>query len=268
MPQLEAPFEYDSLAVSREVDIMIVRIDTASPMNGVTRRFVDELRDLAAELRADDSIRAVALTGTNGVYSAGADLDGLAGDEGDATRLRYLAGTLHDAIVALVGLEVPLVTAVNGVAAGGGFGLAILGDIVIISDDARLEFAYPRIGLTGDAGSTFFLPRLVGLRRAREIALRDEPIAPDEAVDLGLASEVVPAEELESRRRAVTEELAAGPTRAYGATKRLLLESYDRDLSAQLTAETDAIAAAARTDDYEHGYAAFFGDDDPQFEGR
>ncbi len=268
MSRLDSPFEYDSLAVSREADTVTVRINTASPMNGVTRRFVDELRDLAAELRADDSVRAVALTGTDGIYSAGADLESLAGDNGDATRLRYLAGTLHDAIVTLVGLEAPLVTAVNGVAAGGGFGLAILGDIVLVGDDARLEFAYPRIGLTGDAGSTFFLPRLVGLRQAREIALRDEPIAPDEAVDLGLATEVVPAEELESRRQAVTEELAVGPTRAYGATKRLLLESYDRDLSAQLAAETDAIAAAARTDDYERGYAAFFGDDDPQFEGR
>lgn len=270
MPRLDHTAEYDNFELTREDAVVTVRIDSTSPMNGVNSTLAKEFRTIGRQLREDDSVRAVVLTGTDDVYCAGADLSALGGDDRDSPRLRRLAATLHEAIGHLLRMRPPLVTAVNGTAAGGGFGLAILGDLVVMSDAARLEFAYPRVGLTGDAGSTFLLPRLVGLRQARELVLTDEPIGPDEAVEMGLATEAVPAAELAARRRELAAELAAGPTHAYGATRQLLLASFERSLDDQLAAETDAIAAAAETDDYQRGYAAFFGDESesPAFEGN
>lgn len=119
-------------------------------------------------------------------------------------------------------------TAVNGVAAGAGFSLALVGDIVLVSEDARFEYAYPRVGLTGDGGSTFFLPRLVGLRKAKEILLLGEPIDPDRAVELGIATETVPANDLDAHLNEVALQVADGPTEAFGATKRLLTESFEQ----------------------------------------
>ncbi|MDY6764204.1 MAG: enoyl-CoA hydratase-related protein, partial [Halobacteria archaeon] len=148
------------------------------------------------------------------------------------------------------------------------FSLAVSGDLVVVSQDARFEYAYPRIGLTGDGGSTYFLPRLVGLRRAKEIALLDEPIDPTEAVDLGLATEAVPSDEFEERLDELSSDLATGPTKAYGAIKKLLSSSFDNALSEQMAAETDAIARMTYTQDFEKGYSAFFTDEDPDFEGK
>jgi len=112
------------------------------------------------------------------------------------------------------------------------------------------------------------LPRLVGLRAAKEIALLDEPIDAERAAALGLANEVVPTEEFDERLDDLAGDLAAGPTAAYGNTARLLTASFDRSLEAQLAAETDTIERAAGTEDYERGYAAFFGEDDPEFVGE
>ena len=268
MSTFDQPFDYDSFDVAREESVVEVRMNSTSGMNGVTPEFVDELTAIGIALRQDESVRCVTLTGTDGVFSVGADLAEFDGTAADGDRLRYLASTLHDGIEQLLGMDAPLVTAVNGVAAGAGFGMALLGDVVLVSTEARLEFAYPRVGLTGDSGSTFLLPRLVGLRKAREITLLDEPISPGEAVDIGLATEVVPAEELDERRRTVADNLADGPTRAYAATRQLLLDSFDRGLEAQLAAETDAIVDATKTEDYRRGYDAFFEDDPADFEGR
>lgn len=154
---------------------------------------------------------------------------------------------------------------VNGVAAGVGFSLALTGDIVLVSEDARMKYAYSRLGLTGDGGSTFYLPRLIGLRRAKEVALLDKPITPERAVDLGLATEVIPADHFDERMEDVACTLADGPTKAFGRTKRLLTESFNRELAEQLEAETTAITNATQTGEYREGYAAFFSDKSPDF---
>jgi 2-(1,2-epoxy-1,2-dihydrophenyl)acetyl-CoA isomerase len=267
MSTFDQPFDYDNFDVAREESVVEVRMNSTSGMNGVNPGFVDELNAIGIALRQDESVRCVTLTGSDGVFSVGADLAEFDGTAADGDRLRYLASTLHDGIEQLLRMDAPLVTAVNGVAAGAGFGMALLGDVVLVSTEARLEFAYPRVGLTGDGGSTFLLPRLVGLRKARELTLLDEPISAAEAANLGLATEAVPAGELDERRRAVADDLADGPTRAYGATRQLLLDSFDRGLTAQLAAETDAIVEATETDDYRRGHEAFFGDDPADFEG-
>ncbi|ELZ04251.1 enoyl-CoA hydratase/isomerase family protein [Natrialba aegyptia] len=260
--------DYENLAVNHDDGVATVTLDSAAGRNSLTLEMADELISVATTLGEDRETRCIVLTHAGQFFGSGADLTHLEGNETDAARLRELAGRAHEAIVQFHQSETPVVGAVNGIAAGIGFSLALMPDLLILGEDTTLRFAYPGIGLTGDGGSTFFLPRLVGLRNAKEIVLRDRPIGPEEAVDLGLATEVAPTDEFDAHVAELANELAAGPTQALGSASRLLTESYGRELEAQLAAETDAIAAAARTEDYRRGLDAFFGDDDPEFVGR
>jgi 2-(1,2-epoxy-1,2-dihydrophenyl)acetyl-CoA isomerase len=259
--------DYDYLGVERWEGVARIVMERPETHNAMHRAMAAELRTATADLAEDDS-RCIVLTGTGSVFNTGADLSTLDGGDGDARTLRKIASSLHRSIETLVRAPKPVVTGVNGFAAGGGFGLSLSGDVVVAREDARFEFAYPRIGLSADGGSTFFLPRLVGLQRAKAIALLDDPIDAEEAVEIGLATEVAPSGTFEDRVAELAVELADGPTRAYGTTKRLLNESAGRGLSTQMAAETDAIARTSETDDYERGLSAFFADHDPEFEGR
>lgn len=259
--------EYTMITVQRTDGVAHITLD-GDDLNALDRTMAEELLAAATTLTEDDAVRCLALTGAGDAFSAGADLSQLDGDASDASTVRVLASTLHDAIVQFHQSGKPIVAGVDGVAAGAGFSLVLLGDVVLVSEDARLEYAYPRIGLTGDGGSTFFLPRLVGLRRAKEILLLDDPIGPERAVDLGIATETVPSDGFEERLTELTEEVAAGPTKAYGAARQLMTESFERSLPAQLAAETDAIARATRTDDYTRGHAAFNRGETPTFTGE
>lgn len=257
--------EFEHLSVERTDDVARVTMNRPETHNAMNPAMAAELRTATADLYEDDS-RCVVLTGTDGVFNTGADLSVLSGDASDGRTLRSIASSLHRAIENLARAPKPVVTGVNGVAAGGGFGLALSGDIVLLAEDARLEFAYPRVGLTGDAGSTFFLPKIVGLRRAKEIALLDEPIDAEAAVEMGLATEVAP--DFDERLDELAVKFADGPTKAYGATKRLFNRGQGRDLSAQMAAETDSIARMTTTADFKRGLDAFFGEGEPEFEGK
>jgi len=260
--------EFEHLAVERVDGVGRIVMDRPDRHNAMDARMAAELRDATADLIEDDGVRAAVLTGTGAAFNTGADLSSFAGDATDGRDLRTVASRLHGAVRNLATAPMPTVTGVNGVAAGGGFGLALAADIVLVDAAARFEFAYPQLGLSGDGGSTFFLPRLVGHRRAREVALLDEPIPAEEAVEMGLATEAVESDAFEDRLAELAATLSEGPTRAYAESKRLLNRSYSRTLPAQLAAETDSVARLAGTDDYARGHAAFLGDGDPAFEGR
>lgn len=262
------PHEYETLDATVRESVCHVRMDTDAPFNALTPTLVEELLDVAVHCNEELDVRAIALTGSEDGFCAGADLRLFEGGEADPRKLRRLAITLHEAIEELHAVGVPIVTGVNAVAAGAGFGLALHGDLVLISDEARLEFAYPRIGLAADAGTTFLLPRLVGLRKAMEIALRNEAIGPQEAVDLGLATEAVAHEDLPDRLDDLAHEVASGPTVAFGETRRLMYGSFDRGLADQLAAEQEAMSRAVRTDDFRRGLEAFFQKGAPEFRGE
>ncbi|WP_121743279.1 enoyl-CoA hydratase/isomerase family protein [Natronorubrum halophilum] len=260
--------DYDNLSVEHDDGVATVTLESTAGRNALSLEMANELVSVATTLGEESDVRCIVLTHAGDFFGAGADLSQFSGDESDAPILRELAGRAHEAIVQFHRTDTPVVGGVNGVAAGIGFSLALMPDLVVLGEDAVLKFAYPGIGLTGDGGSTFFLPRLVGLRTAKEIVLRDEAIAPEEAVEMGLASEVAPENEFDDRLDAVAADLASGPTHALGTATRLLTESYDRSLESQLAAEVDAIAGATHTEDYERGLEAFFGDGDPDFVGR
>ncbi|MFB6310965.1 MAG: enoyl-CoA hydratase/isomerase family protein [Salinirussus sp.] len=260
--------QYENLNLDRDDGVATITLDSTAGHNAVTEGMTEELVSVATRLAEDPEARCIVLTHEGDFFGAGADLSMFEGDASDAPTMRALAGRLHEAIVQFHRAEIPVIGGVDGVAAGAGFSLAIFPDLLVLSDAARLEYAYPRIGLTGDGGTTFFLPRLIGLRAAREILLLDDPINPDEAVDMGLATEVVPSSDFDARLTELAEEIAAGPTVALGSTKRLMTESFGQSLEEQLADETEAMAQAVNTADYETGLAAFFTDEEPDFVGR
>ncbi|MEF8838718.1 MAG: enoyl-CoA hydratase-related protein [Haloarculaceae archaeon] len=259
--------DFDRLTVTVADGIGTVTFDEPSNRNALDLGIADELVAAAAALGDDPEVRCIVLTHAGDFFGTGADLTQFEGEASDAVLLRRLAGRIHEAVIQFHQGETPVVGGVDGIAAGVGFSLTLVPDLLLLSEEARLEYAYPRIGLTGDGGATFFLPRLVGLRAAKEIVLLDEPIGAERARDLGLATEVVAADAFDARLDDVAGQIASGPTAALGPASALLTESFDRSLAAQLAAETDAIAAAAHTTDFQRGFEAFFGDGDPDFVG-
>jgi len=258
---------YENFELTHEDGIARLTIDSTTEMNSLNDRMTEELLDLATGLGADEDVRCIVLRGSGGVFCAGADISGFETGE-TAPELRKGASLLHDAVVQLDRAETPIVTGINGAAVGAGFSLAILGDIAVMSEEAYLQYGYPGVGLTGDGSSTFFLPRHVGLRKAKEIALLNERIPAGEAEEIDLVTEAVPDEEFDDRLAEVAGRIAEGPTVAFGRIKRLFDGSFDRSLEEQLALETDWIAETSKTDDYREGVTAFQEGRRPEFDGK
>ena len=259
---------YETIECSREDGVGTITFDRPDAHNSLNGRMAEELPAAAQELVSDDDVRAIALSANGPVFHTGADLTTLSGDGSDEPEIRSLAAGLHEFIGQIVRAPKPVITGVNGVAAGGGLGLSICGDIVLAGESARFEFAYPRIGFCGDGGSTYLLPRLIGLRRTQELVFRDEPIGAEEAAEIGLITEVVPDDELAASLESEAAELASGPTKGYGAAKRLLAESFDNPLNEQMAVEAERIAELTNTADFASGHAAFGGDEPAEFVGE
>ena len=258
----------EHVSVTRTEAVGRITMNRPESNNSINPGMSEELHEAAIELVEDESIRCIVLTGTGKTFTTGADLGVLSADAEDAALIRSMAHQLHGTVSQLHRAPKPVVCGVNGVSAGGGIGLGVCGDIVLIAESARLEFAYPRIALSGDGGSTYLLPRLVGMRTAQEIAFRDEPIGAEEAVDIGLATEVIADDEFEARLTEEAERLASGPTKSYAATKGLLRKSFDNSLNEQLAEEGDTIAGLTDTEDFSRGHAAFNSDEEPEFTGE
>ncbi|MFB6205326.1 MAG: enoyl-CoA hydratase/isomerase family protein [Haloglomus sp.] len=262
-------YDYENLRVTDEDSVRRVVIDSTSKMNTMNRAMIDELTDLFVQLE-DDRPRCLVLTGSDGVFCGGGDVLDLGNTDAatPARGFRQGAAVLHDAMLHLHQAEVPVVTGVNGPAVGAGFSLALAGDYTLASDDAYFQYGYPKIGLTGDGGSTFYLPRTVGRREAKRLVLLNEQVDAADATERGLATEVVSEDEFDDRLDEVAGEIAAGPTVALGRTMRLLDESHARDMPSQLAQETQAMADCAKTDDHIEGITAFAEKREPEFTGE
>jgi 2-(1,2-epoxy-1,2-dihydrophenyl)acetyl-CoA isomerase len=198
------------------------------------------------------------MTGSGGIFCAGGDVSVFhaAGDNLPAF-LKEITAYVHAAIARLARMNKPLVTAVNGPAAGAGFGLAILGDIVLAAPKAHFTLAYAGVGLSPDGGASWLLPRLIGLRRAQELALRNKRVKAEEAAALGLITRVVPDSSLKEEANTLAHELALSATSALGATRQLLLDSFSTPIETQMERESRAIATQGRTSEGREGVAAF-----------
>jgi 2-(1,2-epoxy-1,2-dihydrophenyl)acetyl-CoA isomerase len=230
----------------------------------LTREFLE-----AATICADDSaIRAVLLTGAGRFFSAGGDLKNFAAAEDQVPKLvAETADALHAAISKLARMNAPIVAAVNGPAAGAGMSLVCMTDIALAAESAIFTMAYTAAGLAPDGSSTYFLPRAVGMRRARELMLTNRRLSAAEAHAWGIVERVVPDDDLMAEAEKLARALASGPTLAFGAVKKLLLASQNAQLEDQLDAETSAIVSMTRTSDGREGVAAFREKRKPSFKG-
>ena len=262
------------VVLERKGSLAVIRLNRPEARNALSPGMVSELGAAIESCRARD-VRAVLLTGTDGAFCAGADVREFAaqlesgGPEALSDHLRDLADALHrDVVIAIRKLDKPVVAAVNGVAAGAGFSLALACDLRVASSDARFLLAYANIGCTADGGSTFMLPRIVGQGRAMDIYLARQPIGAEYALELGLVSQVFDASHFDRHAMETADRLAQGPTQAYGRVKALFDGSWESDLATQLDAETDAIANIGLTGDFQEGIRAFSQKRQAWFQGR
>ncbi|MER6159668.1 enoyl-CoA hydratase/isomerase family protein [Streptomyces sp. NPDC001868] len=220
-------------------------LDDPGRGNALDLRTAEALRDAAREVAVDPG-GAVLLRAAGGSFCVGGDLRAFAGRGTETgTYVHAVATAAHTAIQALYDLPVPVVTAVRGAAAGGGIGLALVGDIVLAARSARFRLAYTAVGLTPDCGASWFLPRLVGARRAADLILTNRVLTGDDAERWGLISRSVDDGELDETAHRTAAELAAGATGALRAAKGLLRAGAGDDLRRHLADEARSIAALA-----------------------
>ena len=238
--------------------------------NAINLELARELEQAALICDQDSAVRAIVLTGAGRLFCGGGDLKSFAAqDPADLPGLlKRLTFHLHKAIYLFARMDAPLVIGVNGNAGGAGMSLAAAGDIVIAGESTRFTLAYTRVGLSPDGSATYFLPRLVGLRRTMELALTNRMITAREAEAWGIVTRVVPDGEVLAQSRAIATELAGGPTRSFGAVKRLLYASANTTLDEQMELETETIANVARSEDAHEGITSFLAKRPPNFKGR
>ena len=256
------------LTETTDAGVHTITLNRPERLNAVNPMLADELPAAVDEAAADDRARVVVITGAGRGFCAGLDLA-----EPPSLPSATRAERLDDLawvgrwVLALVGCEKPVIAAVNGPAAGAGFGLALAADLRLVSSAATMTAGYVRRGLSPDAGVTYWLPRLVGLSRAADIILTGRDVSAGEAERIGLASRVVPAEEFGGAVASYAAQLAAGPPLAHALTKRLLTRSLDTALLPQLRDELAHIKTCFASADVREALTAFREKRAPVFRG-
>ena len=249
---------YQHVTVARADGVATLTLNRPDAYNALDLTLGRELFQASIELDEDPDVRCVVVTGAGKAFCAGGDVKSFVDNLGRiGVHIKELTTYLHGAISRLCRSDKPVVMAVNGVAAGGGFSLALSGDLVVAAESAKFTMAYSRIAATPDGSSSYFLPRLVGVRRALELYLTNRLLSAQEALQWGMITRVVPDAELTSTVGALARELAQGPSKAFGAAKRLFHQSTWESLETQMELEAQAIAASGHTEDFRAGVTAF-----------
>lgn len=256
----------DTISVESSGGVLTVTLNRPDVLNAVNDLLARELHDALRQAARDAAARCVMLTGAGRGFCSGADLRDRPGTR--PSYREHLHATFNPIIVAMRTMEKPVIAAVNGVAAGAGCSIALAADLRIASDRASFIELFARIGLLPDSGSTWFLPRLVGLGKALEMCYTTDPVDAAEALRLGLVNRVVPHEELMREAMELAGRLAAGPTKAYGLTKRAIYFGLGASLEQSLEYEAQLQDVAGATTDHRQGVAAFLEKRQPKYEGR
>jgi 2-(1,2-epoxy-1,2-dihydrophenyl)acetyl-CoA isomerase len=259
---------FENLTFAVEDGLARLTLNRPKAANSFNIDLVREFLEVATICAEDSAIRAVLLTGAGRFFSAGGDLKNFAAADDEIPKLvSETADTLHAAISKFARMNAPIVAAVNGPAAGAGMSLVCMTDIALAAESAFFSMAYTAAGLAPDGSSTYFLPRAVGIRRAKELMLTNRRLSAAEAQAMGIIEQVVPDDALMAEAENLARALVSGPTLAFGAVKKLLLASHSAQLEDQLDAETNAITSMTRTSDGREGVAAFREKRRPNFKG-
>ena len=268
-----APPELETIRIDVDGDIGTMTLDRPKVLNAMSPELIGELVTAAAWLADRARLRALIVTGAGRAFSAGGDVTwfkrGL-DESGEylSADVRRGAEVLHQAIVDFRRIPYPVIGAINGVAAGAGFSLALMCDLRIASEDAAFVCAYGRIGASPDGGMTYFLPRVVGPARALELLLEDPILNAEQARDEGIVREVVPADRLLDTARERAGELAARAPHYVRMSKLLVSRSLENSLTEHLQLERHGIADSMATEDLREGVTAFLDGRQPTFHGR
>jgi 2-(1,2-epoxy-1,2-dihydrophenyl)acetyl-CoA isomerase len=237
--------------------------------NAVNTPLARELLEATTQMDEDSAVRCLVITGAGKAFCAGGDVKGFHDHGADiGAHLKQLTGLLHGAVSRLARMPKPVIAAVNGVVAGGGMGLMLACDLSYAVETATLTMAYSRIGANPDGSSTFWLPRLVGVRRALELIYTNRVLTAQEAYAWGLLNGMVAAEKFPDEVYALARQLANGPTLAYARAKKLCYTSVNETLETQMESEARAIAASGKTEDFREGILAFMQKRAAAFTGR
>ena len=261
---------YETLKLEIADGLASVTLNRPERLNAFNRQLLIDLKDAWAKIADDEAVRAVLLTGAGRVFCAGADLAATAQEKSAGPRD---AGAILDEfynpmVLKMRGLGKPIVAAVNGPAAGAGMSLALASDIVIAAKSASFLQAFARIGLMPDAGSTWFLPRLVGDAGARALAMLAPQLTAEQAQQLGLVWQVVDDAALMDEARKIALQLAEGPSLAYAGMKRAIGAAWGNDLAQGLALERDVQSKLSRSDDFTEGVGAFLQKRKANYKGR
>ena len=275
-----------NIQVERDGAVGILTLDRRERMNALDVEMAQDFRKAGLQLARDETVRAVIIQGSGGVFCSGADLKYIRGG-GDHEDLGYLSPRarpipsgfgevfkqileyIHSTISEIRRAPKPFIAAVDGVAAAGGLGIAMSCDLVFASDRAHFEWAYGKTALTGAESTTFFLPKLVGLRQAFGLALLNPRLDAAAALRIGLINEVFPMDRFDLQVRGIARSLAEGPTRSFAITKALLNQSAGLDrIDSHLDHELENLARIGDSADFSEGIDAFFAKRSPNFKGK
>jgi 2-(1,2-epoxy-1,2-dihydrophenyl)acetyl-CoA isomerase len=257
--------QYSTILFAVRDKVAHLTLNRPEAANSLNATLSAEMMDAIVRCEDDTDIRALIVSGTGRFFCAGADLKGFYSSGGE---LKSRVSLFHASISRLVRADFPVIAAVNGTAAGGGIGLVCACDLVIAAESARFTMAYTKIGLSPDGTTTYFLPRRIGIGRALELVLLNRTLSANQALDWGIANRVVADASLAEEAHSIAAQLAAGPTRAYGAAKRLMQSGFTESLETQIEMELRSIGALAHTQDAREAIAAFAAKREPVFTGR
>ena len=257
---------FDTIRFSHDESVATIEFDRPDAANGLSSPMAAELRRAAQICDTTPGLKVVVLTASGRFFCAGGDIREMAA-HGDAvgSAVKSLADDLHHAVSTFSRMQPALIVAVNGVAAGAGFSLAMAGDIVLAAESASFTMAYTRAGLCPDGSSSYFLPRLVGLRRAQELMLLNPTLSANEARELGLVTRVVADDDLRAETESLAAQLARASSASTGCVKQLLLASFDNSLETQMELEGRYVSACAASADGQEGIHAFLEKREPEF---
>lgn len=258
---------YNCLNFDLQNRIATITLDRPDDANGLNTELAEELAAAAQYCSVNAEIKAVILTGQGRFFCAGGDVKSMA-EFGDqvSTGLKNLADNLHKAMSVFARMDAPLIVAVNGTAAGAGFSMAIIGDLVLATESAKFTMAYTKIGLSPDGGSTYHLPRLIGIRKTQELMFTNRVLSASEAVDWGLINRAVADDTLLEEAQKLAQMFVDGARGSNKAIKDMLLQTFSNGLETQLEIEGRTIAECAGSADGKEGVAAFVEKRRPEFE--
>jgi 2-(1,2-epoxy-1,2-dihydrophenyl)acetyl-CoA isomerase len=256
----------DRVVLWRDGAVAFIEIRRPERHNALDVATAEAFLERCREVGRDDDVRAVVVSAQGVSFGVGGDLNELRAD--GPRNARRIIAPMHEAVALLAALDAPVIAKLRGIVAGGSMSLALGCDLAVASETTRFTFAYTDAGTTADLGGSWHLPRIVGLRKALQIALLNETLDANEASALGLVNNVVPDEQLDTDVAGLARRLAQGPTRALGRMKGLLRQSASNSLHDQLASEMTTFIESARTADFREAIDALLGKRKPRFTGR